>query len=367
MSEKKALPKKIRPRSRTWIFLAAVLGLLAFLAIVPPYARRFFDQTPPVIDVWYGLLQTFGQSGLAQRWVNVLGNVADPQSGIASLSYRLNGGPVTGLRIGPDDRRLARPGDFDVEIEPAALRSGKNSLTIAATNANHLTTTVAVTVLYQPNAISLPYTIDWSTVRNLQDVLQVVDGKWHLDRNGIRPLELGYDRMLAIGDTSWTNYVVTVPVTVHGFDPAAFHARQSGNHAGISVDLRWLGHSDDPVRCPPPHCGWNPVGDFNKYYFKEDEKDYLALKVKENEVGYPTIPIQFEIGHTYIFKQSVETTPQGNEYRMKVWEPAVSSEPANWMFQRLAAPGNPANGAFSLVAHYSDVTFGNISVTPLQP
>ena len=46
----------------------------------------------PSIVVWRGSPQTFGQVGVPQRWVNVLGNV-DDSNGIGSLSYRLNSGP----------------------------------------------------------------------------------------------------------------------------------------------------------------------------------------------------------------------------------------------------------------------------------
>jgi hypothetical protein len=91
------------------------------------------------------------------------------------------------------------------------------------------------------------------------------------------------------------------------------------------------------------------------------------MKIDEKETRNPMVPYQFDSGDTYIFKVSVQTTPQGNLYRMKVWEKNKESELASWMFQRLAPAdsANPDHGAFALVAHYTDVTFGNILVQPL--
>ncbi len=357
-------------RLKPWLLIFILPIILLTVGLVPRY-WIFRDTTPPVINVWYGPNQTFGQQGLPQRWVNILGNVADPESGVSRLAYSLNGGPLAPARVGPDDRRLARPGDFNLQIDPASLRDGANTVLIEATNGSGFKATSTVNLTFHHNAITLPYTIDWSTVKNLQDVLQVVDGKWQISPNGIRPVEMGYDRMLAVGDASWTNYEVLVPVTVHGVDPTAFNDKQGGDHAGISVDMRWIGHSDDPVKCSPsPSCGWNPVGDFNKFFFKEDKNNYLGLKLTEKEQNFPPVVYHFDPGDTYFFKADVLTTPQGNEYRFKVWEKGKETEPATWMFDRTIAfdgspEGNPLHGAFSLVAHHTDVTFGNISVTPL--
>jgi hypothetical protein len=351
------------------LILFAILMLLLMATRLIPRALASRDDTPPSLVVWYGDHQVFGRSGLAQRWVNVLGNSGDAESGILNLHYRLNDSSPVELNMSPDQRRLQNPGDFNVEINPSDLHPGENTLVIESINGAGLETSRVVTVTYDRRSVSLPFTIDWAQVKNAQDVLQVVDGNWIWDASGIRPVEMGYDRMLAVGDSSWTNYEVTVPVTVHGIDPAAFKQKEGGEHAGVSIDLRWIGHSDNPRKCVQPRCGWNPVGDFNKYWFQPSGKDYLGLKVLENEKQFPTVPFKFEVGHTYLFKVSVQTTGEGNLYRMKVWEQG-SAEP-DWMFERVAPPGqgaltNPDHGAFSLVAHHSDVSFGNITVTPIQ-
>jgi hypothetical protein len=352
-------------------FLTVVISIFAVSATFIPGVFSMQDTTPPVISVWYGLHQTFGKPGLAQHWINILGNANDPQSKVSRLQYRLNGGSPLPLQMGPDKRRLLMPGDFNVEIDPANLRQGDNQLVIEALNSAGLPVSMIVTVTFQPSAevLPLPYRIDWSRVKNAQQVLQIVDGKWAWDANGIRPLEIGYDRMLTVGDSRWTNYQVTVSVLVHRIDPTGFHDKYSGKQASMAVDLRWVGHSDIPVSCPQPHCGWDPVGNFNKFFFKQNDADYLGMKVHEKETGYPTKPYTFHPGDTYIFKVSVETISQGTQYRMKVWEKGTEKEPVDWTFDRIVPLSEssdvPAHGAFALVPHYLDVTIGNILVEPI--
>ena len=73
------------------------------------------ESSPCTINVWYGDQQTFGLIGIPQYWANILGNIDECPSS-TSLIYSLNGGPFYSLSIGPDNRRLASPGDFNVEI-----------------------------------------------------------------------------------------------------------------------------------------------------------------------------------------------------------------------------------------------------------
>ena len=141
----------------------------------------------PTITVWYGLDQTFGLYGQPQRWVNILGNVTDPD-GVSSLTYSLNGSfpPVT-LRLGPDGRRLASSGDFNADLDIADLLSGLNTLVLTATDGFGNVSIETVTINYFADTVwPQPYVIDWSTLtipEEIQDVgqvcgWQVADGKW---------------------------------------------------------------------------------------------------------------------------------------------------------------------------------------------
>ena len=166
--------------------------------------------TPPSIDVWYGQNQTFGAIGQPQTWVNVLGNVSDPV-GLPSLSYTLNGGPSQPLSVGPDATRLPSPGDFNVEMPYTSLKPGSNTVIITAVDSSEgLQSQSAVNVQYDSgNTWPLPYSINWSQAGgNINSVAQVVDGNWTIEPDGtVRTLEVGYDRLIAIGDAAtWKDY-----------------------------------------------------------------------------------------------------------------------------------------------------------------
>ena len=184
--------------------------------------RTFTTLTPgatqgPVVDVWYGPVQHFGQIGLPQPIVNILGNVSDPD-GVASLSYSLNGGPVQPLNLGPNFKRLADPGDFNADIKTTDLLEGVNSVELTASDTLGNLTTQIVTVHFEGNNVwPLPYSIDWSTVTALDQVSQVVDGHWTVEGDTLRPVQFYYDRLVAVGDVSWTDYEALVPITLHQF------------------------------------------------------------------------------------------------------------------------------------------------------
>ena len=107
------------------------------------------DPTPPVIDVWYGDTQRFGHLGNPQPWVNILGNVASA-AGMASLTFSLNGGPARSLSLGCDLYRLARPGDFNIDIHIQELHKGMNEVRIIAVDSSRQTASRTVHVEYTP-------------------------------------------------------------------------------------------------------------------------------------------------------------------------------------------------------------------------
>jgi hypothetical protein len=169
------------------------------------------------IDVWHGSRQRFGNIGLPQRWVNILGSV-EPAETIARIDYSLNGAPWSPLSKGPDLVRLASPGDFNVEIDRDVLKAGANAVRIRAADAQGMQALTTVAVEYDPTRVwPLPFEVDFSKVTNLQDVCQVVDGRWRHTSDGVRTAVLHYDRVMAFVDMDWTNYSVEAEVIFHNF------------------------------------------------------------------------------------------------------------------------------------------------------
>jgi hypothetical protein len=318
---------------------------------------------PPLIDLWYGTDQSFGQLGLPQVWVNILGNVSDAD-GVASLTYSLNSGPVKPLNMGPDVYRLAEPGDFNIDIPTADLLDGINSLFITAVDSLDNTSVEIVTIDFaSDNVWPLPYTVDWSTVSNIQDVAQVVDGLWAIESGLLRPLQLYYDRLVAIGDIAWGEYEVTVPITIYGFDPGGFNP--PSNRPAVGLLLRWLGHTDAGNH--QPERGIDPLGAAGLYRISEDGPPYgLSMWTNESPTT-PSVIRTLDFGVRYIWKMRVEDIAGlGPLYSLKVWEDGEPEPPA-WDLQEQQELTDLAVGSLVLLAHHVDAWFGTVSITPLGP
>ncbi len=317
----------------------------------------------PTLEVWYGTHQTYGNMGTAQQWFNILGNVSD-QDGIASLAYTLNGGPKTTLSIGPDLRRLAQPGDFNVDIHRTDLSSGENEVVITAIDTLGNEKSVTVTIDYQDDTVwPGDYSIDWQTVTNIQDVAQVVDGLWQIDNGEVRPETPSYDRLIAIGDISWTDYEVVVPITLHSIDLVEGFSGNS-NGPGLGLIVRWAGHTDIPVLGWQPKAGWEPFGAIAWHRWESSNLIFLRLEGPEEAIIEKPVSIP-SFGVPYFYKVRVETLPDGASlYQFKVW-PDGQTEPEAWDLSGELS-GLP-NGSLLLLAHQVDASFGKVTITQLAP
>ncbi|MCD4683665.1 MAG: DUF1349 domain-containing protein, partial [Bacteroidales bacterium] len=344
MKRQTSIPTKLQSISLRFIYKVLIIILGIF--IVPGYSPLL---SQPDIAIWYGNEQTFGQQGVPQPWVNILGNVSNVD-GVPSLHYTLNGGSNVTLSIGPDGRRLQSSGDFNIDLATSDLIDGANSVIITATD-NLGQTEHTVTVNYtSTNVWPLPYEIDWQdpvTVAN--EVSQAVDGNWEVTTDGIHTVTTGYDRLVAIGDMTWADYEISVPVTIHSIS--------GGN--GIGVLLRWMGHTDYPVICAQPKCGYLPLGAIcwyrgNRLEIYGNDGDILATQIRS-----------LDLETIYMFKARVETNPGvGGLYSFKVWEQS-ETEPVGWDITGQEAMSDPQNGSLLLISHHGDVTFGNLSISPI--
>ena len=158
-----------------------ILSKLTFLiSMMVILSINFASAQGPDIDIWYGDEQSFGQEGVPQRWVNILGNVSDAD-GVNSLYYTLNNGSNVTLSIGSDGRRLQSSGDFNVDLDVKDLIDGTNTVIITAIDNLSNQTDHSVTVNYSStNVWSLPYDIDWQSKAEVNEVSQAVDGNWEI-------------------------------------------------------------------------------------------------------------------------------------------------------------------------------------------
>ena len=96
------------------------------------------------------------------------------------------------------------------------LLPGANQVVITALDTALVSSQAVVTVNYAAAPAWTPqtYTVNWGAASNVSDVAQVIDGEWTIDNGTARPTIMEFDRLLGIGDLSWRDYTVTVPITI---------------------------------------------------------------------------------------------------------------------------------------------------------
>ena len=316
----------------------------------------------PVISIWYGAVQQFGAKGDPQKWINILGSVASATP-ITSLTYSLNGGAPVVLNLGADNMRLASQGDFNIELDYTDLLAGNNQVVITALDSAFASSQAVVTVQYSAAPAWTPqtYTVNWGAAAKLTDVAQVVDGQWIIDSGAARPTVIEFDRLLAIGDLSWKDYTVSVPITILGIDPSGYQAPSNG--PGVGVMVRWQGHfmAENDTQ---PRTGWRRLGALGWYRWKSNptSEGLQLLGHRGFVLGESTRTLN--LNTTYIFKISVESNANPSKpsmYRFKVWE-AAQAEPAAWDFEKQGIDREPRSGSILLLAHHVDARFGNVTV-----
>jgi hypothetical protein len=339
-----------------------------FMNLASPISTDGGLPTPPnqpVFNVWYGDSQNFGQIGIPQKWVNILGNVTAP-SGIASGSYTLNGGTSQFLRIGPNGTRLADTGDFNVEIDHALLNAGANTVVISATDNLGNTAMHTVTVNWQNTGQTwpLPYSINFATTAKISDVAQVVDGQWAIQPDGsVRTMQTAYDRTLAFGDVTWTDYQVTAQMTLNATDCFDF---------GTGLLVGWTGNTygDSLALNPDQPTTGHPFFGIGEYSTNGGPPSGAALDIYANSTNHresllarDTSGLKLSIGVKYMLKFAVQRNANNttSHYSLKCW-PAGTAEPANWNIQ---ADGDASTGSVMLAAFRTDVSYSNISVVAL--
>ncbi len=142
--------------------------LFFLIALFSVFISKTYGQTGPIIDVWYGDTQEFGNNGVPQAWCNIMGNISD-SDGVSSstFEYTLNVGTPVSLSIGGDGRRLVNSGDFNVDITVSDLVSGPNTVEITAEDNVGNQATKTVTINYTDGNIwPIPYNVDWTSLNN---------------------------------------------------------------------------------------------------------------------------------------------------------------------------------------------------------
>lgn len=336
--------------------------------IAPTTTTTAASNVASTITIWHDDTPAFGQLGVPQTFVNVIGNVSDPD-GVAQVEYRLRSGAWVAMGLGPDPRRLSNAGDINIDLAVANLNSGNNKLEIRVTDSTGDRTTRTLQVNWTPNRTwALPTTISWSG--DLAAKAQPVDGHWRTSGGRLTNIDVEYDRIVVVGDQSWTDYEVEVPVSIGAISPNANESPSNG--PGVGIALRWQGHTNTVVPNSQPLVGFLPDGSNNPSFgailFWRDERMRLpAFEMYDEQNGVMALDRSVTMlqGTDYIFKAQVEGFAPV-KYRWKVWK-ASDPEPTGWMIEQDSTgfATDPRSGSIALIAPELVASFGTVTVRPL--
>lgn len=316
------------------------------------------------INFWYGDHQSFGNPGLSQRWINILGNVKSDH-GIQSLYYKLNGADSMFITWGQDRHRLANKGDFNMEVHYLEAQEGTNIVQVTVRDSiGHILTKEMTFDFYQGKTWPLPFEVIWKNVSNIQRVSQIVDGHWLLTEEGIRTSDPWYDRIIAMGDSSWRNYEINTSVIFHSYSaPIKGPPNYGVSHAALA--MRWPGHDKDELQ---PHIKWYPLGATCEFQLK-DNLDSCRWRILgdhnlKTEDTYQHFTIK--LGVRYYLRSQVENIEKDlTRYRVKIWQ-ENTPEPPGWQLSAVEGAKDLSTGSALLIAHNTDVTFGNVRIIRLK-
>ncbi len=311
-------------------------------------------------EIWYGNHQLFGNAGFSQPMINIIGQVSN-HNDLHTLSYIFlrKRNP---LPIGPSAFRLAEPGEFNIEIDRTSLAPGDYNLDIIAMYKNGDVIRKEVCFRLENINVPLPFHVNWPDVKNIQDVAQVVDGKWEITDKGLRNINVGYDRAVVIGDSSWKDYDLTAEFTLHSVSDNPNTFVWPSMHVAMHIAVRWQGHEDwgDIY----PRRGWSGFGALFSFDYRKDKQEKMVWiydQIERRSIK-TSLPYSIETGRPYILRARVFSRPgKTSVYKMKLWQQG-EPEPAEWELEAEGRPGEPEKGSVLLVSHHADISFRSLKI-----
>jgi hypothetical protein len=132
-------------------------------------------------------------------------------------------------------------------------------------------------------------------------------------------------------------------------------------HAALAV--RWPGHGDDGRQ---PRVRWYPLGATAEFRVTPSWED-CSWRI----LGGGGTVVNSDLGRTiqpeapYRMKHRVSSSPDGSAtYRVNLWG-IDDAEPEGWDLELQKDPDGTRSGGALLVAHYTEVTFGDVEVVPV--
>ena len=205
------------------------------------------------------------------------------------------------------------------------------------------------------------YTTNWTSNASISQQSQILEGQWRYENGGVRPLTTGFDRALMLGDTGWINYDVKARSRS---TRSTRRPRRAPRSASRSAGRATTPGASRATAIPAAVCACTPAAaptpTRSSCSSATAQARWTTRRSRARKVAGAGTPYMFR------FRQQGLTAGL-TRYSCKVWR-ADQAEPAAWDLHADIPdwPGTTGqrSGSAVLLAHETDSTFGNATVTP---
>jgi hypothetical protein len=205
----------------------------------------------------------------------------------------------------------------------------------------------------------LPASLDLS--RDGAERVQISDGLWQQETEGLRIVEPYYDRAFAWGDPNWTDYTARACLTMSGYrQPADCDGGRNVIHAALAP--RWRGHTPDGRQ---PFRQWYPLGATCELRLQPDSRTLCfriiadPKQIVESKHVMPWRPDQ-----RLWLEAGTRSTPTGGAtYMARAWYDE-DERPDAWHVTCEKGQEPITAGAPLFLAHYTQTTWHRLEASP---
>lgn len=336
----------MRARGATGLTLAAAAALLAGAC----------RSSEPLVVVYHEPVHFDRRSD--DFSANVPGALLDEK---VEATFSLNGAPHVAI---PQGGHRSPPPRFIIEMDAAALRTGRNRLEIRARK-GWRKQELAFDFTYDALPPVLPIELDWENAP-----IVVEDGHWQRFRTEegewrvrSEPGDEGYDRVIV--------FAGAFPGARRVETDVIYRYRVESGEWGFGLLPLWGGRPDEPGFRPKRGWLFSLSWFFERYRGVGNEfSTRKGVEPPSFTTAYQDLAIEPGVRYRLVTESWAETGPQGEfrryAQRMKWW-PAGQPEPSAWIEladdQRLPLPERDYGVAF--VCYRSQVDIGKVRITSM--
>jgi hypothetical protein len=275
-----------------------------------------------------------------------------------------------GARTPAVNRLRDLPGHFNIEIPANSpqLRPGNNQIAIAIEGDDARRAKLDAEFSWDPNAVGLPLDLtNLNKMASIQDIGQVVDGFWYLDRdrNAVSTrAPMAHDALLLLGaphasQEATYNVVFSAPLYGYFIGLSDFFVRHDEQLPNLGIKPGYSSAGLATLTAAGFAQSWAAIGDITS------DKEWSWVRKSSPAFVPPATDTVYAVRHQVIFDGGVSLT------RFRIWA-AERPEPENWLCRIDTTSLSPelpraVAASFGLFQNYANPTqWSNIQLRAIE-